>query len=90
MNVNKCTQAGGMFTFWVADWFALMNDKQGGDLDKIQTVCINYHCNDLISSLFMNQVGKYLIEVWKAVGMDTTRVKFLWYVPPIIFYKAVR
>lgn len=60
MNVNKCTQAGGMFTFWVADWFALMNDKQGGDLDKIQTV------------------GKYLIEVWKAVGMDTSRVKFLW------------
>ena len=35
-NVNKCTAAGGEFTFWVADWFALMNDKMGGDLDKIK------------------------------------------------------
>ena len=38
MNVNKCTQAGGTFIFWVADWFALMNDKMGGDLDRIKTV----------------------------------------------------
>ena len=28
----------GTFIFWVADWFALMNDKMGGDLDKIKTV----------------------------------------------------
>merc|ERR1719277_2418945 len=60
VNVNKCTQAGGTFIFWVADWFALMNDKMGGDLDKIKTV------------------GKYLIEVWKATGMDMSRVKFMW------------
>lgn len=37
-----------------------MNDKMGGDLDKIQTV------------------GKYLIEVWKAAGMDLTNVVFKW------------
>eukprot|EP01126_Amoeba_proteus_P030698 TRINITY_DN3028_c0_g1_i3.p1 TRINITY_DN3028_c0_g1~~TRINITY_DN3028_c0_g1_i3.p1 ORF type:complete len:718 (+),score=157.01 TRINITY_DN3028_c0_g1_i3:76-2229(+) len=60
MNVNKCTQAGGTFIFWVADWFALMNDKMGGDLEKIKTV------------------GKYLIEVWKAAGMNMSNVKFLW------------
>mmetsp|Transcript_53731 Transcript_53731/g.172219 ORF Transcript_53731/g.172219 Transcript_53731/m.172219 type:complete len:746 (-) Transcript_53731:71-2308(-) len=60
LNVNKCTSAGGTFIFWVADWFALMNDKMGGDLEKIKTV------------------GKYLIEVWKAGGMDMSRVKFLW------------
>eukprot|EP00438_Fugacium_kawagutii_P029943 Skav229961 [mRNA] locus=scaffold327:105435:118665:+ [translate_table: standard] len=30
--------AGGQFIFWVADWFALMNDKMGGDIDKIRTV----------------------------------------------------
>jgi len=59
-NVNKCTKAGGTFIFWVADWFALMNDKMGGDLEKIKTV------------------GKYLIEVWTAGGMDMSRVKFLW------------
>jgi tyrosyl-tRNA synthetase len=38
INVNKCTKAGGTFVFWVADWFALMNDKMGGDLDKIRDV----------------------------------------------------
>ena len=38
INVNKCTTAGCKFIFWVADWFALMNDKMGGDLSKIQTV----------------------------------------------------
>jgi len=38
MNVNKATSAGGHFIFWVADLFALMNDKMGGDLSKIQTV----------------------------------------------------
>lgn len=37
VNVNKCVNAGGTFVFWVADWFALMNDKLGGDLDKIKT-----------------------------------------------------
>jgi tyrosyl-tRNA synthetase len=35
-NVNKFTQAGVKFKFWVADWFALMNLKLGGDLKKIQ------------------------------------------------------
>lgn len=35
-NVNKFTDAGVKFKFWVADWFALMNLKLGGDLKKIQ------------------------------------------------------
>eukprot|EP00270_Netrium_digitus_P000622 TRINITY_DN106_c0_g1_i1.p1 TRINITY_DN106_c0_g1~~TRINITY_DN106_c0_g1_i1.p1 ORF type:complete len:419 (-),score=126.26 TRINITY_DN106_c0_g1_i1:239-1495(-) len=60
LNVNKLTKAGCIFKFWVADWFAQLNNKMGGDLKKIQTV------------------GKYMIEVWRAVGMDLTRVQFLW------------
>ena len=62
VNVNKCTADGthSTFCFWVADWFALMNDKMGGDLQKIVTV------------------GKYLIEVWKAAGMDLSNVEFRW------------
>jgi tyrosyl-tRNA synthetase len=36
INVNKLCKAGVKFKFWVADWFALMNDKMGGDLDKIK------------------------------------------------------
>jgi len=60
INVNKCTRAGCSFTFWVADWFALMNDKMGGELEKIRIV------------------GQYLVEVWKAAGMDMTKVDFRW------------
>ena len=36
MNVNRLTQAGVKFVFWVADYFALMNLKLGGDIKKIQ------------------------------------------------------
>ena len=35
-NVNKFVQAGIKFKFWVADWFALMNLKLGGDIKKIR------------------------------------------------------
>ena len=38
LNVNKLTSAGCTFKFWVADWFALLNNKMGGDLKKIRTV----------------------------------------------------
>ncbi|KAG8342728.1 putative tRNA synthetases class I (W and Y) [Trypanosoma vivax] len=38
INVNKCTDSGCEFVFWVADWFALMNDKVGGELERIRTV----------------------------------------------------
>lgn len=37
-----------------------MNDKMGGDLDKIKIV------------------GEYLIEVWKAAGMNLDNVTFRW------------
>lgn len=30
LNVNKLTKAGCHFKFWVADWFALMNNKMAG------------------------------------------------------------
>jgi len=60
INVNKCTKAGCTFIFWVADWFALLNNKMGGDIKKIRVV------------------GEYMIEVWKACGMDMSRVKFVW------------
>lgn len=38
VNVNKLIDAGAIFIFWVADLFALMNDKMWGDLDKIREV----------------------------------------------------
>lgn len=38
INVNKLTSLGCVFKFWVADWFAQLNNKMDGDLDKIRTV----------------------------------------------------
>lgn len=38
INVNKLTRAGCSFTFWIADWFAQLNHKMGGDLKKIHVV----------------------------------------------------
>jgi tyrosyl-tRNA synthetase len=46
--------------FWVADIFAMLNNKMGGDLNRIQTV------------------GLYMIEVWKACGMNVDQVQFMW------------
>ncbi len=60
INVNKMLKAGVRFRMWVADWFGWMNNKYGGDLEKIR-VC-----------------GEYMIEVWKACGMKTDDVEFLW------------
>uniref|UniRef100_A0A7N0TQG8 tyrosine--tRNA ligase n=1 Tax=Kalanchoe fedtschenkoi TaxID=63787 RepID=A0A7N0TQG8_KALFE len=62
INVNKLTSAGCRVKIWIADWFAQLNNKMGGDLKKIEVV------------------GKYFIEIWKAVGMDLEggKVEFLW------------
>lgn len=62
ISVNKLTTAGCRVKIWIADWFAQLNNKMGGDLKKIETV------------------GRYLIEIWKAVGMDQEggKVEFLW------------
>jgi len=38
ITVNKLIKTGIKFKFWVADWFALMNNKLDGDLNKIQTI----------------------------------------------------
>lgn len=48
------------FKLFVADWFGWINNKMGGDLEKIQ------------------KAGEYLVEVWKAVGVDTKKVDIVW------------
>ncbi|PON49599.1 Aminoacyl-tRNA synthetase, class Ic [Parasponia andersonii] len=61
ISLNKLTSAGCRVKIWIADWFAQLNNKMGGDLKKIESV------------------GRYLIEIWKAVGMDQEggKVEFL-------------
>lgn len=53
-------KAGIKFKIWLADWFAWINNKMDGDLEKIR------------------HVGEYFIEVWKAGGVPTDKVEFLW------------
>lgn len=60
INVNKMIKAGVKFKILVADWFAWMNNKLGGDLTQIRLT------------------GEYYIEMWKACGMDTRGVEFIW------------
>ena len=38
INVNKLTSTGCIFKFWVADWFAQLNNKMDGDLKKIRMI----------------------------------------------------
>jgi len=38
ITVNKLTDIGIHFKFWVADWFGMLNNKMGGDLEKIRVV----------------------------------------------------
>lgn len=52
--------AGVRVKLWIADWFAWVNNKFGGNLDTIQ------------------QAGRYFVEVWKAAGVDMSKVEVLW------------
>jgi len=38
VNIEDLLKAGVRFKLWIADWFAWLNNKMGGDLEKIQTV----------------------------------------------------
>lgn len=60
ININKLTKCGCKFKLWIADWFAQLNNKMGGDLEKIQNL------------------GKYMIQIWSVVGLDMENVEFLW------------
>ena len=60
ISIDKMLEAGCKVKIWIADWFAMLNNKMGGNLDQIRTV------------------GLYMIEIWKALGMNVDGVEFLW------------
>lgn len=49
------------FKLLIADWYAWINNKLGGDMEKIR------------------KAGEYLVEVWKACGVDTKKVEIVWF-----------
>lgn len=59
-NLKMMIEAGVHFKLWLADYFAFINNKLGGDLGRI------------------HKAGEYFIEVWKACGVDTSKVEIIW------------
>ncbi|HUB92833.1 MAG TPA: tyrosine--tRNA ligase [Candidatus Saccharimonadales bacterium] len=59
-NINKLLSTGARFKLYLADYFAYINNKLGGDLDRI------------------HNAGKYFIEVWRAAGVDISKVEIIW------------
>ncbi|MFH0948865.1 MAG: tyrosine--tRNA ligase [Candidatus Aenigmatarchaeota archaeon] len=60
INIDDMLKAGIHFKLWIADWFAWINNKMDGNLEKI------------------HKVGEYFIDVWKASGIDTKKIDFVW------------
>uniref|UniRef100_A0A0E0MGB2 tyrosine--tRNA ligase n=1 Tax=Oryza punctata TaxID=4537 RepID=A0A0E0MGB2_ORYPU len=59
IHMRKMVEAGRRVKIWIDDWSAFLNNKLGGDMEKIQTL------------------GRYMIEVWKSIGMNHDGVEFL-------------
>eukprot|EP00824_Muranothrix_gubernata_P022545 TRINITY_DN5489_c0_g1_i2.p2 TRINITY_DN5489_c0_g1~~TRINITY_DN5489_c0_g1_i2.p2 ORF type:complete len:269 (+),score=64.03 TRINITY_DN5489_c0_g1_i2:2-808(+) len=81
INVNKLTRAGCVFVFWVADWFALLNNKMGGDMKKIQTVgkyfieiwkACGMNMENVVFLWSSEEINKNANEYWMRV-MDVAR-----------------
>jgi len=60
IKLQDMLEAGCRFKLLLADWHAMINNKMGGDLEKIK------------------KVGEYLLEVWKAAGIDLSKVEVVW------------
>lgn len=59
--IKELLKTGIRFKLLLADTFAWINMKMGGDIEKIR------------------RVGEYFIEVWKAAGVDFSKVEVVWH-----------
>ena len=75
LNVNKLTRSGVSFKFWVADWFAQLNNKMGGDLAKIKVV------GDYMVSFVFSELDSFRP---KCVGGKKSSLRF-----PLLFLKII-
>ncbi|MBI2675023.1 MAG: tyrosine--tRNA ligase [Candidatus Aenigmarchaeota archaeon] len=60
INLKDLIKAGVHFKLFLADWHAWVNNKMGGDLERIR------------------KVGEYFVEVWRAAGIDMSKVELVW------------
>ena len=59
-NLKKMLGIGIRFKLYLADYFAFLNNKLGGDMENIR------------------DTGRYFIEVWKASGIDESKIDIVW------------
>ncbi|KAL6570575.1 hypothetical protein OROGR_000125 [Orobanche gracilis] len=64
INVNKLTSAGCKVKIWIADWFAQLNNKMGGDLKKIKV--IGKYFKEIWKSVGMNIEGGQVEFLWSS------------------------
>lgn len=85
INVNKLTSTGCLFKFWVADWFAQLNNKMGGDLSKIKTVgqymieiwkVVGMDMRNVRFLWASDEINNHADEYWSLV-MDIARINNL-------------
>ncbi len=83
-NVNKLTASGIKFKFWIADWFAQMNLKFGGDIEKIQHAgremirvwdACGMDMNNVEFIWSSEEINKRSAEYWKLIIDISTKFK---------------
>ncbi|KAM7503851.1 hypothetical protein LguiB_002755 [Lonicera macranthoides] len=68
-NVNKLTSAGCKVKIWIADWFAQLNNKMGGDINKIQTLA--WYFIEIWKSAGMNLEGGQVEFLWSSEEINS-------------------
>ncbi|KAM7270437.1 hypothetical protein ACFE04_029651 [Oxalis oulophora] len=74
INVNKLTAADCKVKIWIADWFAQLNNKMGGDLKKIQTV--GEYMIEIWRSAGMNHIGDKVEFLWSSTEINKRADKY--------------
>ncbi|XP_009604713.1 tyrosine--tRNA ligase 1, cytoplasmic-like isoform X2 [Nicotiana tomentosiformis] len=69
LNVNKLTSAGCKVKIWIADWFAQLNNKMGGDLKKIEVV--GQYLIELWKGVGMNLEGGQVEFLWSSKEINS-------------------
>jgi tyrosyl-tRNA synthetase len=70
INVQDMIDAGVHFKLWVADWFGWLNNKLGGDLDKIQ-MCGKYFV-EVWKAAGIPMDGKKVSVLWSSDATSDT------------------
>ncbi|GAB2224623.1 hypothetical protein Droror1_Dr00005386 [Drosera rotundifolia] len=84
ISVNKLTSAGCRVKIWVADWFAQLNNKMGGDLKKIEVV--GNYLIEIWKSVGMNLDGGKVEFLWSSKEINS-RAHEYW---PLVMDIALR